>query len=373
MSGKKIFVTRSSLPNLDEYIDEIREIWSSHWLTNMGDKHEKLRIQMQKYLDVKHLQLMVNGHMALELALQALSIKGEVITTPFTFVSTTHAIVRNGLKPIFCDIRPDDYTMNTEKLESLITDHTSAILPVHVYGNVCHVEEIERIAEKYDLIVLYDAAHAFGETYKGRSIASFGDVSCYSFHATKVFNTIEGGAVCYSKSLDEFETALYRLRNFGIRNETEVDVVGTNAKMNEFCASMGICNLRHIDDEIYKRKLVAERYCENLYGISGLILPFKQSHVKYNYAYFPVVFDEKSFGSTRNEVYKALLAHNIYARKYFYPITSMFECYRNRFVEGDTPIALHISKRILTLPIYADLKLRDVDMICNIIKSCKSM
>ena len=245
MSDKKIYVTRSSMPELSEYVEEIKDIWETHWMTNMGAKHEKLRQQLQEYLDVEHMHLMVNGHLSLELAMQALKLTGEVITTPFTFASTTHAIVRNGLKPVFCDVRPDDYTIDTDKLERLITDRTSAIVPVHVYGNVCQVEEIQRIADKYGLVVLYDAAHAFGETYKGKSVATFGDVSCYSFHATKVFNTIEGGAVCYSDRLNEFGLSLFRLKNFGIRSETEVDGVGANAKMNEFCAAMGICNLRH--------------------------------------------------------------------------------------------------------------------------------
>lgn len=368
MTKEKIYVTRSSLPDISEYIDEIKDIWETHWLTNMGTKHEELRQQLQAYLDVEHMHLMVNGHMALELALQALNLTGEVITTPFTFASTTHAIVRNGLIPVFCDIRPEDYTIDTEKLERLITDRTSAIVPVHVYGNICQVEEIQRIADKYGLVVLYDAAHAFGETYQGKSVAGFGDVSCYSFHATKVFNTIEGGAVCYSDRLNEFGLSLFRLKNFGIRSETEVDAVGANAKMNEFCAAMGICNLRHVDVEIAKRKGVADRYRERLQDMSGVKLPYVQSEVKYNYAYFPVVFDERALGVTRNEVYTALAECDIHARKYFYPLTNQFECYRQRFTEGDTPVALHISKRVLTLPLYADLELSEVDRICDIIE-----
>ncbi len=369
MSKQKIFVTRSSMPELSEYVEEIKDIWETHWMTNVGVKHETFRHQLQEYLGVEHMHLMVNGHMALELALQALKLTGEVITTPFTFASTTHAIVRNGLKPVFCDVRPDDYTIDTEKLERLITDRTSAIVPVHVYGNVCQVEEIQRIADKYGLVVLYDAAHTFGETYRGKSIATFGDVNCYSFHATKVFNSIEGGAVCYSDRLNEFGLSLFRLKNFGIRSETEVDGVGANAKMNEFCAAMGICNLRHIDEEIAKRKRVVDRYRERLQDISGLKLPVVQPEVEYNYAYFPVIFDEQVLGVTRNEIYMTLAAHDIYARKYFYPLTNQFECYRQRFTEGDTPVALYFSKRVLTLPLYADLALTDVDRICDIIKS----
>lgn len=190
----EILVTKSSLPEIKEYYDEIKSMWDSHWLTNMGPKHKELQTKLENYLEVDNIELFTNGHMALELTLQALNLQGEVITTPFTFASTTHAIVRNGLTPVFCDIEPDTFTIDTEKIESLITDRTCAIMPVHVYGNICNIEEIERIAHKYELKVIYDAAHAFGETYQGKGVGSFGDASCFSFHATKVFNTIEGGA-----------------------------------------------------------------------------------------------------------------------------------------------------------------------------------
>lgn len=366
-----IFVTRSSLPPLSDYVEEIRDIWDSHWLTNMGVKHERLRHELQSYLGVDHLHLFVNGHMALELSLQALKLTGEIITTPFTFASTTHAIVRNGLTPIFCDIRADDYTIDTDKLESLITDKTTAIMPVHVYGNICQVDEIQRIADKYGLLVIYDAAHAFGETYRGQGVADFGDVSCFSFHATKVFHTIEGGAACYSDKFKDFGLELYRLKNFGIRNEEMVDAVGANAKMNEFAAAMGLCNLRHIDDEIAKRGKVVARYRERLADVPGLQLNVVQEDVKPNYAYFPVVFEEREFGATRNEVFNALAQEGIHARKYFYPLTNMFECYRHRFDAGETPVALHIAKRVLTLPLYADLPLEDVDRICDIVLGCR--
>lgn len=253
--------------------------------------------------------------MSLELTLQAMNLQGEVITTPFTFASTTHAIVRNGLTPVFCDIDPVTMTLDTEKLERLITDRTCAIMPVHVYGNVCDIEEIERIAHKYELKVIYDAAHTFGETYKGKGIGSFGDASCFSFHATKVFNSIEGGAVCFKdKHLGEI---LYDLKNFGIHGPEEVDAVGANAKMNEFCAAMGICNLRHVDDEIAKRKKVAERYRMHLDGIEGIQLNVIQKDVKSNYAYFPVIFEEKLFGASRAEVFDKLAENGIGARKYF--------------------------------------------------------
>lgn len=361
----KILVTRSSMPDFDEYIEEIKEIWDSHWLTNMGPKHKKLQADLKEYLGVENIDLFVNGHMSLELSLQALKMQGEVITTPFTFASTTHAIVRNGLEPVFCDINPDDYTIDVSKIESLITDRTCAIMPVHVYGNVCNVEEIQRIADKYGLKVIYDAAHTFGEKYKGQGIGTFGDVSCFSFHATKVFNTIEGGAACFKNP--EFGLDLYRLKNFGIRGPEVVDAVGANAKMNEFSAAMGICNLRHIDEEIAKRKKVVERYRERLGNVSGIKLSPIQENVQSNYAYFPVVFDENVFGATRNEVCDRLAENDINVRKYFYPLTNMFDCFNGKYNVDDTPVALHISQRVLTLPLYADLSLKDVDRICDII------
>ena len=293
---KDILVTRSSMPSLEEYVEEIKSLWDSHWLTNMGEKHKKLEELLKEYLAVTDISLLSNGHMALEMAIQALNLEGEVITTPYTFVSTTHAIVRNNLIPVFCDIDPADFNMDVSKIESLITDRTSAIIPVHVYGNVCNIEAIEKIAKKYDLKVIYDAAHAFGVTYKGKGIGSFGDASIFSFHATKVFNSAEGGAVCFDN--EELGLQLYRLKNFGIRSEVIVDGVGANAKMSEMHAAMGICNLRHIDEEIEKRKIVYKRYMENLGEVEGLQLRKKQEDVVSNYGYFPVVFDEKIFGAT---------------------------------------------------------------------------
>lgn len=286
----KILVTKSSMPTMEEYIEEIRDIWDTHWLTNMGPKHKQFQQKLLEYMGVDHIELLTNGHMALELSIQALELEGEVITTPFTFASTTHAIVRNGLEPVFCDINEDDFTIDVTKIESLITKRTCAIVPVHVYGNVCNIEAIERIAQKYNLKVIYDAAHTFCETYKGRGIGNFGDVSCFSFHATKVFNSIEGGAACFRN--EEFGRKLYRLKNFGIQGPEVVDGIGANAKLNEFCAAMGICNLRHVDECIAKRKRIVSHYCKRLEGIAGLRLNSIQENVKSNYAYFPVVFDE---------------------------------------------------------------------------------
>lgn len=364
----KILVTRSSMPGLQEYMEEISSLWDSHWLTNMGPKHKQLQSELCKYLGVENIDLLTNGHMAIELTLQAMNLQGEVITTPFTFASTTHAIVRNGLQPVFCDINPVTYTMDVGKLESLITDRTCAILPVHIYGNICNIEEIGRIARKYELKVIYDACHTFGETYKGKGIGSFGDASCFSFHATKPFNTIEGGAVCFrDQRLGE---ALKDLKNFGIHGPEEVSAVGANAKMNEFCAAMGLCNLRHIDSEIEKRRKVVERYRSHLEGVEGLRLNAEDPNVRYNYAYFPVVVEEKIFGSSRAEIIDALAEQGIGAGKYFYPLTNTFSAFHGKYNVLETPVALHVSKRVLTLPLYADLALEDVDRICGIILNC---
>lgn len=365
--NRNILVTQSSMPPMDEYINEISSLWETKWLTNMGSKHQQLQKNLVDYLGVDNVELLVNGHMAIEMGLQVCGFKpgSEVITTPFTFTSTTHAIVRNGLKPVFCDIKPSDYTIDTDKIEALITEKTVAIMPVHVYGNICDVKEIERIARKHGLMVLYDAAHSFGEKYKGVGVGNFGDMSFFSFHATKVFNTIEGGAVCFHD--EKYRRALYDIKNFGIHGPEEVFAVGGNAKMNEFCASMGICNLRHVDGEIEKRKKVVEHYRSRLSDIEGLKLNIQQSEVEPNYAYFPVVFDPEVFGINRDEVQKRLGEHGIGSRKYFYPLTNSYNCYEWTFDTAETPVAKKVSDNVLCLPLYADLDLDDVDIICNII------
>ena len=369
MTGR-INVTRSSMPALDEYIDEIKGLWDSHWLTNAGSKHEELRAMLREYMGVEHLELFTNGHMAIELSLAALGLtEGEVITSPFTFVSTTHAIVRSGLTPVFCDIDPEDFTIDADKIEELITDRTVAILPIHVYGNICDIDRIQDIADRHGLKVIYDAAHTFGEEYKGKGIGSYGDMSCFSFHATKVYNTIEGGAACYKDpSLD---LKLAQIRDFGIVDEEIVSYIAPNAKMHEFSAAMGICNLRHVDGEIAKRAKVCERYRELLGGVPGIRISPVQKDVKPNYAYFPAVFDESIFGATRDEVFDKLNQNNIGARKYFYPITTELDCYNTEYDSSETPEALRISKRVLTLPMYADLGITDVERICEIILSCR--
>ncbi len=365
----KINVIRSSMPPFEEYMEAIRPLWDSVWLTNMGANHEELTKRLREYLGVPGLSLFVNGHMALEITLQAMGLEGEVITTPFTFASTTHAIVRNGLTPVFCDIRPDDYTLDASKIEELITPRTSAIVPVHVYGSVCDVEEIGRIAKKHRLKVIYDAAHAFGVKYRGEGIGNFGDASMFSFHATKVFHTIEGGAI--TSSDEELIERLGKLRDFGIKDEEVVDGIGANAKMNEFCAVMGLCNLEHIDEELGKRRLVTGRYREHLGDIEGLkILPV-QDDVEPNYAYFPIVIEEEEFGASRQVVMDRLKEQDINTRKYFYPLTSDMDCYKRRFDSSLTPVAVHAADRVLTLPMSATLSLDDVDRICGIVKSCR--
>lgn len=362
-----INVTRSSMPSFEAYCEEIKELWDSHWLTNMGPKHQQLQMQLESYLDVPHVTLYTNGHLALENVIAAMNLPadGEVITTPFTFASTTHAIVRNGLVPVFCDINDWDYTIDVSKIEGLITEKTCAIVPVHVYGNICDVDAIKTIADRYHLKVIYDAAHAFGVTYKGIGIGNFGDASMFSFHATKVFNTIEGGAVTFAE--DALEYTLYDMKNFGIRGPESVVFVGGNAKMSEFQAAMGICNLRHVDEEIRKRGEIVAHYRRRLADVDGLCLSTDQEMVKPNYAYFPVVFDGYKY--SRDEMFEKLMDHGIVARKYFYPLTNSYECYQNLPTAGEekTPVAKFVADRVLTLPLYADLPLADVDRICDII------
>lgn len=367
----RILVTRSSMPPMAEYMEEVAPLWKSRWLTNMGVEHRKLEEGLRGYLGVGNVALFCNGHLALECALEAMGLpKGsEVITTPFTFASTVHAISRVGLVPVFADIKPDDYTIDPESVERLVTPRTSAIVPVHVYGNLCDVDAIRAIAEARGLKVVYDAAHAFGVRKGGASAASFGDASMFSFHATKVFNTIEGGAVCFR------DPSLYPLlnqwKNFGITGPEDVEYVGGNAKMNEFCAAMGVCNLRHVDDEIARRAAVEARYRDRLSDVPGVRLVEPQAGVTPNHAYMPVVFDESTFGATRDDVFAALDAAGVGARKYFYPLASDYACYRAVYSSANTPVAKWVSDRVLTLPMYADLATVDVDRICDVVRGIR--
>lgn len=362
-----INVTRSSMPDYEEFCAEIKGLWDSHWITNMGEKHKAFEAALKEFLDCSDIALYTNGHLALENTIAAMNFPAgsEIITSPFTFASTTHAVVRNGLIPVFCDIKPDDYTIDAAKIESLITEKTVAILPVHVYGNVCDVDTIGQIADRYNLKVIYDAAHAFGVKYRGQSVANFGDAAMFSFHATKVFNTIEGGAVCFRDH--SLLPIVNDLKNFGIRGQESVAYVGGNAKMNEFQAAMGLCNLRHIKEEIAKRKSVWEQYNQRLSGIKGVFVPTIKESTESNYSYYPVIFD--GYKKDRNEICSLLAENGIYARKYFYPLTSDFECYEGKpFAGGEkTPVAKYIAEHILTLPLYADLEAESVKRICDLI------
>ncbi len=367
--SNKILVTQATLPPFEEYVNEIRGIWDSHWLTNMGVKHNQFQNKLKEFLGVSNVELMVNGHMALEMILQALDLKGEVITTPFTFASTTHAIVRNGLTPVFCDINEDDYTIDVDKIENLITNKTCAIVPVHVYGNICDVEKINEIAKKHNIKVIYDAAHTFGETFKGIGVGRFGDASIFSFHATKVFNSIEGGCVCFDDVT--LEKRLYNLKNFGIKDAEVVEAVGANAKMNEFQAAMGLCNLRYLAENIEKRKKLVKLYQELLDDIEGMSVWHEQNNVAHNYAYFPIVINKEIYGLNRDEVFDLLMKHDICPRKYFYPLTCDFDAYKGEFGGAHCEVARKISNSVLTLPIYPDLGIETVEKICKIIKEQK--
>lgn len=365
---RNILVTRASLPPFEEYEALIRKLWDSRWLTNMGPYHEELREKLKAFLAVEGIELFVNGHIGLEMVLQAFELHGEVITTPFTFASTTHAIVRNGLTPVMCDVKDSDGTLDPACLEALITKNTTAIVPVHVYGHVCDDAAIEAIAKQHGLRVIYDAAHAFGEEVCGEGVGALGDASMFSFHATKVFNTIEGGAVTWAKPDSAFlAERLYQLKNFGILGKECVAWVGGNGKMNEFAAAMGLCNLRHVADWIAARKEIYQRYEANLKGLSGVRLLKKRPDVSYNYAYMPVVI--AGGRAKRDAVYEYLCGEGIYPRKYFYPCVNAYDCYRGLLDEDQTPVAKALADGVLTLPIYPELKLTEVDEICTLLET----
>lgn len=361
----KITVTRSSMPSYEEYIERIKPLWESRWLTNNGENYKELEEKLKEFMDVPYISLMVNGHMALEMAIQVMEFPegSEVITTPFTFISTTHAIVRNKLKPVFCDIKSDDYTINPDLIENLITEKTVAIIPVHVYGNVCDVDAIQKIAYKYGLKVIYDAAHAFAESYKGIGIGNFGDASIFSFHATKIYNTIEGGAVTFADS--NLYEKLYNVKNFGIRGEELVVHTGANAKMNEFSAIMGLCNLPYVHSNIEARKERADWYMELLGGNDKIkMIDFSRNCEVRNYGYFALeLSDEK----TRDQIYDKLREQNVFSRKYFYPLTSDAACFRNHFKNISLVNARRISSCILVLPLYPELKRSEIEFITNIV------
>lgn len=360
-----ISVTRADLPPIEKYFEYLRKIWANHWLTNDGELVQLLGSRLKEYLGVKNLVLLSNGTVALQLALKVLDLKGEVITTPFTFAATTNALLWEGLTPVFADIDPKTYNIDPCKVEEKITDKTSAILAVHVYGNPCYVKQLQSIADRHNLKIIYDTAHAFGVEYEGEPITCFGDVSTLSFHATKVFNTIEGGAVVADD--DVVVEKLKLMRNHGIKSETEVVLPGTNAKMNEFQAAMGLCNLDYVDESISLRKVLYERYVERL---SSLPVTFQKIVAsKYNFSYMPVLFESPA---ERDSVYSFLIGRGIKPRKYFFPLTVNFDYFKKVGIDLVEKYGLanasEIADRILCLPLYPSLEVSKVDYVASLIE-----
>lgn len=364
---KRINVTRPSMPDLEEYVREISPLWESRWLSNRGEVSKKFEALLKDFLGVEQVYCFANGHLALEIAIDGLFLPegSEVITTPYTFCSTTHAIVRNGLVPVFVDVEPKTFTIDPEKIEEAITEKTVAIVATHVYGFACDVERIEAIAKKHNLNVIYDAAHAFGVTYKGKGIGTYGDLSMFSTNATKVFNTVEGGLITYKDVDKERFRPIRKLVHFGITTSEDVDYVGTNGRMNEFAAAMGICNLRHIDETIAKRKMLGDRYWERLDHVKGIYCPKPNENMIWNYAYMPVIFDGYRFN--RNEVQNLLARRNVFARKYFYPLMNEAKCYSDKYGKANVPVAKKASETVLSLPMYEELTIEEVDWICDLI------
>ena len=364
-----IYVTRPALPPLDEFVEYLRKIWDTRILTNNGPFHQQFEKELAEYLGVKYLSVFANGTLALVTALQALRITGEVITTPFSFVATTHSLWWNNIKPVFVDIEPDYFNLDPEKIEAAITPQTTAIMPVHVYGNPCRVDEIQHIADTYGLKVIYDAAHAFGVTVNGNSILNYGDLSVLSFHATKTFNTIEGGAIiCHD---EKTKKRIDFLKNFGFADELTVVEPGINAKMNEIQAAYGLLQLKHIDEYIAKRKSIAELYRRELSGIKGIRVLNDIDRMKHSYTYFPILIDSGAYGQSRDAVYERLKANNIFGRRYFYPLISQFPTYRGlpSAKPENLPVATTVAEQVICLPIYPDLEAEIIEIIVEIIKN----
>ncbi len=364
-----IYITQPMLPDLESLSIEIREIFESHWVTNHGKKHNLLEKELKEVLKVNNVSVFNNGTIALLTALKALNLsdKSEVITTPFTFAATPHCISWNGLKPVFCDIEPDTMTINVDKLEELITPKTSAILPVHVYGFPCEVNKIDKIAEKYDLKVIYDGAHTFSTEINGKGIGTFGDVTIFSFHATKLFNTLEGGCLTYNDN--ELKEKIYNLRNFGIKNEEEVVDIGINGKMNEIQASIGLLNLKLFKAEQIKRQKIKKLYIEQFKDIENIKIPEIPENTTDSCQYFPIIIEE-NFPMTRDEVYQNYKKYNIFTRKYFYPICSDYKPYKNfeSSSKSNLPIANDLKNKVLCLPYYGNLKNEIIIQISDLLK-----
>lgn len=361
---KPVYVTRPFLPPLEEFCRGLKEIWENHWLTNNGPILNRFTQQLANYFETDNVCLFNNGTLALQIGLQGMGISGEVITTPFTFVATTHALFWNKIRPVFVDIEPDYYTLDPEKVEAAITPWTTAILAVHVYGHPCKLNVLADIARRHNLKLIYDAAHAFGVKMGSKHIAHFGDLSMFSFHATKPYHSIEGGMLTFRDS--GLKGTFDYLKNFGFKNEVEVVMPGTNAKMNEMQALMGTLVLNHLDEIIQKRRQISDLYRERLKEVPGIhLVPELHSDIKYNYAYVPIQVDEKEFGMSRDVLYEKLKRYNVYSRRYFYPLLCDYACYRNVSVKDPLTVARRVANHILTLPIYESLQTSEVDAICD--------
>lgn len=367
--NKKIYVTQPALPPLEEFIPYLEKIWDNKWLTNNGPFHQQFEKELADYLGVKHISVFSNGTLALITALQALRITGEVITTPYSFVATTHSLWWNNIKPVFVDVDDKYFNLDPKKIEAAITPQTTAIMPVHVYGNPCDVEEIQRIADIYGLRIIYDAAHTFGVRKDGQSILNWGDLSILSFHATKVYNTIEGGAIICQD--EKTKQRIDLLKNFGFRDEVTVIEPGINAKMNELQAAYGSLQLKYVDSYIAKRKEIYDLYISLLKDVKGITTIREMDNVDHTYAYFPILVNTLEYGISRDELYYKLQEHDIMGRRYFYPLISDFPTYKGlpSAKADNLPIATKVAKEVICLPIYPNLELSDVEKICNVIKN----
>ena len=368
MIDKPIYVTSPLLPSLEDFTFLLKEIWESKMLTNNGNFHQKLEEELAKYLKVPYLSLFTNGTLPLITALQAMRITGEVITTPFSFVATTHSLWWNGIKPVFVDIEPETCNLDPSKIEAAITPRTTAIMPVHVYGKPCKTKEIQEIANKYGLKVIYDAAHAFGVEINGESILNFGDMATLSFHATKVYNTLEGGALVVHD--EQTKKRIDYLKNFGFASETEVVAPGINSKVDEVRAAYGLLNLKQVDHAINSRRKVAIRYRDELQGVKGITFFNDIPGVRHNYSYFPIFINAEEYGMTRDELYFKMKEHNVFGRRYFYPLISTFSTYRglDSANPDNLPIATQMSNNVICLPMNDDLSENEVEYILQIIK-----